>query len=165
MSKGILTQSSRTFTAKASDMAAKAKWHLIDAQDLVLGRLAVEIADLIRGRHKPEYTPHVNCGDKVVVINAEKLHLTGKKRRDKVYYWHTGYPGGIKNRTAHQLLEGNHPDRVLKSAVKRMLPSGPLARDVMRNLFVYAGNEHPHAAQKPAAYDFAALNDKNTKRY
>lgn len=165
MSKGILTQNSRSFVAKPKDMASSAQWHLIDAKGLVLGRLAVEIARLIRGKHKATFTPNVNCGDKVVVINADKVHLTAKKRKDKVYYWHTGYPGGIKERTAAQILEGAHPERVLSKAVERMLPGGALKSEVMRNLHIYAGEDHAHKAQQPKAYDFAAANVKNSKRY
>lgn len=165
MSKGILTQSSRSFVAKPAEMAAQAEWLLIDAEGLVLGRLAVEIARLIRGKHKATFTPNVNCGDKVVVINADKVHLTAKKRKDKVYYWHTGYPGGIKDRTAGQILDGAHPERVLSKAIERMLPGGALKSDVLRNVHIYAGDTHPHAGQNPRPYDFAAENDKNSKRY
>jgi len=139
------------------------KWILIDAENLVLGRLASEIARRLRGKHKPGYTPHIDCGDNVVVINAEKIHLTGNKREDKTYYWHTGYPGGIKSRTAEDLLEGNHPERVITKAVQRMLPKGPLARDQMRNLRVFAGPTHTLEAQKPETLDFGSLNRKNKK--
>ena len=165
MSKGILTQSSRSFVAKPVDMAASTEWRLIDAEGLVLGRLAVEIARLIRGKHKATFTPNVNCGDKIVVINADKVHLTARKRRDKVYYWHTGYPGGIKERTAAQILDGAHPERVLAKAVERMIPGGALKSEVLRNLHIYAGGSHPHEAQQPKPYDFAAENAKNSKRY
>ena len=165
MSKGILTQSSRSFVAKQTDMTASAQWRLIDAEGLVLGRLAVEIARMIRGKHKPTFTPHVNCGDKIVVINADKVHLTSKKRKDKVYYWHTGYPGGIKERSAEQILDGAHPERVLAKAVERMIPGGALRSEVLRNLHIYAGDTHPHEAQQPKPYDFAAENVKNSKRY
>ena len=139
------------------------KWILIDAEDLVLGRLASEIARRLRGKHKPGYTPHIDCGDNVVVINAEKVHLTGNKLVDKKYYWHTGYPGGIKSRTAEKLLEGDHPERVITKAVQRMLPKGPLARDQMRNLRVFAGPTHTLEAQKPEALDFGSFNRKNKK--
>lgn len=165
MSKGMLTQSSRSHVAKPQAMAAEAEWLLIDAENLVLGRLAAEIARLIRGKHKPTFTPNVNCGDKIVVINAEKVHLTAKKRKDKTYYWHTGYPGGIKERTADKILDGEHPERVLLKAVERMVPGGALKSDVLRNLHVYAGAEHRHQAQQPRPYDFAAANAKNSKRY
>ncbi|NQY83131.1 MAG: 50S ribosomal protein L13 [Alphaproteobacteria bacterium] len=146
-------------------MVAEAKWLLIDAEGLVLGRLAVEIARLIRGKHKATFTPHVNCGDKVVVVNADKVHLTAKKRKNKVYYWHTGYVGGIKQRTTEQILDGEHPERVLGKAVEGMIPGGTLKSEVLRNLHIYVGAAHCHEAQQPKPYDFAAANAKNSKRY
>jgi len=152
----------KTFSAKPSDI--EKKWVLIDAKDLVVGRLAALIAARLRGKHKPSFTPHMDCGDNVVVVNAQQVRFTGKKRNDKVYYWHTGYPGGIKNRTANQILDGRYPERVLMKAVERMLPGGPLSRQQLRNLRVYAGPEHPHEAQQPEAIDVAALNDKNVAR-
>lgn len=151
----------KTYTATPADI--EKKWWLIDAQDLVLGRLAVEIADLLRGKHKTTFTPHMDCGDNVVVINAEKIYLTGNKRNDKRYYWHTGYPGGIKDRTMAQILDGDHPERVIKKAVQRMLPRGPLGRQQLSNLRVFPGTDHPHEAQQPEALDIGARNSKNKK--
>ncbi len=151
----------KTYSAKPSEV--EAKWLVIDADGVVLGRLASEVAKLIRGKHKPTYTPHIDCGDHVVIINAEKVHLTGRKRENKVYYWHTGYPGGIKGRTAAKILDGAHPERVIEKAVERMVPRGPLGRDQMRKLRVYAGAEHPHEAQQPAVFDFASRNPKNKR--
>lgn len=152
----------KTFSLKPADV--QKKWCVIDAQDLILGRLSVVIANRLRGKHKPEYTPHVDCGDNIVVINAEKVALTGKKLDDKVFYWHTGHPGGIKQRTMRQRLEGDHPQRVIKKAVQRMMPKGPLAYAQLKNLYVYAGVEHPHAAQKPEVLDVASMNSKNKRR-
>ena len=137
------------------------KWHLIDAEGLVVGRLAVVIADLLRGKHKPSFTPHVDCGDHVVVINAEKVKFTGNKLKQQTYYKHTGYAGGIKGRTVRERLEGRFPERVIEKAVERMITRGPLGRQQMRNLHVYAGGEHPHAGQTPSKIDIAALNRKN----
>lgn len=151
----------KTYSATPSDI--EKKWWLIDAQDLVLGRLAVEVADLLRGKHKTTYTPHMDCGDHVVVVNAEKIHLTGNKRAAKRTYWHTGYPGGIKSRTMAQILEGKHPERAIRKAVQRMLPRGPLGRQQFSHLRVYAGAEHPHEAQQPEALDLGARNRKNRK--
>ena len=136
-------------------------WHVIDADGLVVGRLAVIIANLLRGKTKPSFTPHVDCGDHVVVINVEKVAFTGKKRGDKVYYKHTGYAGGLKEVTADKVLDGRFPERVLEKAVERMIPRGPLGRDQMRALHLYAGTEHPHDGQKPAVLDVASLNRKN----
>jgi large subunit ribosomal protein L13 len=152
----------RTYTMKPAEV--QKKWVLIDAKGLVVGRLASIIAMRLRGKHKPGYTPHVDCGDNVVVVNAEKILLTGNKRQDKVYYWHTGYPGGIKQRTAQQLLEGKHPERVLEKAVERMLPRGPLFRKILGNLRVYPGPDHPHAAQSPEPLDIKSMNPKNAMR-
>ena len=137
------------------------KWHLIDADGLVVGRLAVVIANHLRGKHKPSFTPHVDCGDHVVVINAGKVRFTGKKRADKVYYKHTGYIGGIKGVTAAKVLDGRFPERVLEKAVERMVPRGPLGRDQMRALHLYAGTEHPHGGTQPEVLDVAAMNRKN----
>lgn len=137
------------------------KWHLIDAEGLVVGRLAVIIADILRGKDKPSYTPHVDCGDNVIVINADKVRFTGKKLQDKIYYKHTGYAGGIKGVTAAKVLEGRFPERVLEKAVERMIPRGPLGRQQMRNLRVYNGAEHPHEGLQPQTLDVAALNRKN----
>ncbi|MEE8445719.1 MAG: 50S ribosomal protein L13 [Alphaproteobacteria bacterium] len=151
----------KTYTMTPAEVDKK--WHLVDADGLVLGRMASIIANLVRGKHKPGYTPHMDCGDHVVVINAEKIKLTGKKLTDKKYYWHTGYPGGIKERTPEKILGGKHPERVILKAVERMIPRGPLGRDQMRNLRVYAGAEHPHEAQQPVPLDIAAMNPKNKR--
>ena len=148
-----------TYSAKAA--AIEKKWVLIDASGLVVGRLASIIAMRLRGKHKPTYTPHVDDGDNVVVINAEKVVLTGKKREQKVYHHHTGYIGGIKERTAKSIIEGKFPQRIVEKAVERMLPRGPLARRQLGNLRVYAGSDHPHAAQQPEALDVGAMNRKN----
>jgi large subunit ribosomal protein L13 len=141
----------------------KKQWLLIDATDLVVGRLASIIANRLRGKHKPSYTPHVDCGDNVVVINAEKVKYTGNKLEDKIFYWHTGYAGGIKERSMRQILESKHPERVLIKAVERMVPRGPLGRQIMRALKVYAGSQHPHEAQAPQILDVAAMNAKNKR--
>jgi large subunit ribosomal protein L13 len=152
----------KTYSAKPSEMTHK--WWLIDAEDVVLGRLASAVANMLRGKHKPQFTPHIDCGDHIVVINAEKVALTGNKRSNKIYYWHTGYPGGIKSRTVDKVLEGKHPERVITKAVERMIPRGPLGREQLRKLRVYAGTEHPHEAQTPEILDFGAANPKNRKR-
>ena len=151
----------KTFSAKPGDI--EKKWHLIDAEGLVLGRMAAIVANLLRGKHKPSYTPHMDCGDNVIIINAEKVRLTGKKLSDKIYYRHTGYPGGIKSRTAGQILEGRHPERVVSKAIERMIPRGSLGRQQFFNLKVYAGAEHPHEAQKPEVFDVASRNPKNKR--
>ncbi len=151
----------KTFSATPADIDKK--WILIDAEGVVLGRLASIIAMRLRGKHKPTFTPSMDMGDNVIVINADKVQLTGNKRADKVHYWHTGYPGGIKSRTAGQILEGDHPERVVIKAVQRMLPGGKLSRKQMTNLRVYAGAEHPHAAQNPEVLDVKAMNPKNTR--
>ena len=137
------------------------KWHLIDAEGLVVGRLATIIANLLRGKHKPSFTPHVDCGDHVVVVNADKVVFTGNKRQDKTYYKHTGYPGGIKGVTAAKVLDGRFPERVLEKAVERMVPRGPLGRQQLKALHLYSGTEHPHSGQQPEALDVAAMNRKN----
>ena len=140
-------------------------WTLIDAEGLIVGRLASVIATRLRGKHKPSYTPHVDNGDHVVVINAEKVVYTGNKMADKKFYWHTGYPGGIKERTMEKIIGGAHPERVLMKAVERMMPKdSPLARKQMTGLKIYAGSDHPHEAQSPVPLDVAAMNPKNTKR-
>lgn len=151
----------KTYSAKASEI--EKNWILIDAEDLVVGRLAAIVASRLRGKHKVTYTPHMDCGDNIIVINAAKVTFTGKKYEDKVYYWHTGHPGGIKQRTARELIEGRFPERVVMKAVQRMLPSGPLGRQQLRNLKVYSGAEHPHEAQQPVTLDVAAMNTKNKK--
>ena len=151
----------KTYSAKPSEI--EKKWIMIDAEGLVVGRLAALIAIRLRGKHKPSYTPHMDCGDNVIVVNADKVRFTGNKRDQKTYYWHTGYPGGIKSRTADKLLDGKFPERVLMKAVQRMMPGGPLTRRQLSNLKVYAGQEHPHEAQKPELLDVASLNKKNTR--
>jgi large subunit ribosomal protein L13 len=151
----------KTFTLKAGELDKK--WLLIDADGLVLGRLAALVADRLRGKHKPTYTPHMDCGDHIVVVNAEKVVLTGNKRRDTVLRWYTGYPGGLKERSKGSVLEGKHPERVIEKAVERMVPRGPLGRKVMGHLKVYAGPSHPHEAQQPQPLDIAAMNRKNKR--
>ncbi|MEO1456205.1 MAG: 50S ribosomal protein L13 [Pseudomonadota bacterium] len=151
----------KTYSAKPADI--EKKWVLIDAEGIVLGRLASIIAMRLRGKHKATFTPHMDMGDNVIVINAEKVQLTGNKRRDKTYYWHTGHPGGIKSRTASQLLEGRFPERVIHKAVQRMMPGGPLTRRQLTHLRVYAGTEHPHEAQTPETVNLAVMNPKNTR--
>ena len=141
----------------------KKDWLLIDADGIVLGRLAVVIANRLRGKHKPVFTPHVDCGDNVVVINADKVRITGNKAENEVFYYHTGYPGGIKGRTLRQRIESKHPERVLEKAVERMITRGPLQRRQMKHLYVYAGAAHPHDGQQPKALDVAALNPKNKR--
>ena len=139
-------------------------WLLVDASDKTLGRLSTNIAKILMGKNKPEYTPHNDVGDYVVVINAEKIKVTGNKNEQKMYYRHTGYPGGIKMKTAENILSSNFPERVLKKAVERMMPSGPLANKQLKNLKIYSGSEHPHVSQKPELLDFKSMNDKNGKR-
>ncbi len=152
----------KTFSATPADI--EKKWILIDAEGVILGRLASIIAARLRGKHKATFTPHMDMGDNVIVINADKVQLTGKKRTDKVHYWHTGYPGGIKSRTAEQILEGAHPERLLTKAVKRMLPDNKLSRKQMTHFKVFAGPEHGMEAQKPEVLDVKSMNKKNTRR-
>ena len=151
----------KTYSAKAADI--QKKWVIIDAKGLVVGRLATVIASRLRGKHKPSFTPHMDDGDNVVVINADHVVFTGRKKDQKVYYHHTGYPGGIKERSAKFILEGRFPERVLEKAVERMLPRGPLGRKQLGNLRVYKGTEHPHEAQQPQTLDVAAMNTKNVR--
>ena len=151
--------SKQTQSAKPAEV--EKKWHLIDADGLVVGRVASIIANILRGKHKPSYTPHVDCGDHVIVINADKVKFTGKKMADKTYYKHTGYPGGIKETTPAKVLEGRFPERVLEKAIERMIPRGPLGRDQMRALHLYNGTEHPHDGQNPTVLDVASMNRKN----
>ncbi|MEM9204741.1 MAG: 50S ribosomal protein L13 [Pseudomonadota bacterium] len=151
----------KTFSAKPAEV--EKKWVVIDADGLVVGRVASLIANRLRGKHLPTFTPHVDDGDNVIVVNAEKVVFTGNKRTQKTYYWHTGYPGGIKSRTADKILDGKFPERVLEKAVQRMLPDGPLGRKQLKNLRVYTGPEHPHEAQQPEAIDVSALNSKNKR--
>jgi large subunit ribosomal protein L13 len=148
-----------TYSAKAADI--EKKWIMIDAKGLVVGRLATIVAMRLRGKHKPTFTPHVDDGDNVIVINAAKVVLTGRKRDQKVYHHHTGFIGGIKERSAKFILEGRFPERVVEKAVERMLPRGPLGRQQLSNLRVYSGTDHPHEAQKPEALDVGAMNRKN----
>ena len=137
----------RTHSLTAAQAAEGKKWVLIDAEGVVLGRLASHVANILRGKTKPSYTPNQDCGDNVIIINAEKVRLTGNKRNTKTYYWHTGHPGGIKERTADKILDGRFPERVIEKAVERMVPRGPLGRQQMKNLRIFAGTEHPHEAQ------------------
>lgn len=151
----------KTYSAKPADV--ERKWFVIDAEGVVLGRLASRVANVLRGKHKAIYTPHIDTGDHVIVINAEKVKLTGKKLQQKRFYWHTGYPGGIKDRTLGQILGGRFPERAIEKAVERMIPRGPLGRAQLKKLRVYAGGEHPHEAQQPAVLDLAAMNPKNKR--
>jgi len=151
----------KTFSQKPAEVVKN--WIVIDADGAVPGRLASFVANRLRGKHKPTFTPHVDDGDNVIIINADKVSFTGKKFTEKKYYWHTGYPGGIKERTARALLEGRFPERVMQKAVERMMPGGPLSRRQMKNLYVYAGSEHKHEAQQPVLVDFAARNPKNKR--
>jgi large subunit ribosomal protein L13 len=151
----------KTFVAKPGEVDKK--WIVIDANGLVVGRLAALIALRLKGKHRAIYTPHVDCGDNIIVINADKVVFTGKKHEDKVYYRHTGYPGGIKATTPRRILEGKFPERVVEKAVERMMARGPLMRKLMRNLKVYKGATHPHVAQNPTPLDVAKLNRKNVR--
>jgi large subunit ribosomal protein L13 len=151
----------KTFSAKPAEV--EKKWIVLDAEGVVLGRLAAEISRRLRGKHLPIFTPHIDTGDNIVVINAEKVRVTGNKLKDHKYHWHTGYPGGIKERAVGQILAGKHPERVIIKAVERMVPRGPLGRRQMSNLHVYAGPSHPHEAQSPAPVDFAKANPKNKR--
>lgn len=150
-----------TYSAKPSEV--ERKWYVIDAEGVVLGRLASTVANILRGKHKAMFTPHIDTGDYVVIINAEKVHLTGRKATQEKFYWHTGYAGGIKERTLGQILGGRFPERVIEKAVERMVPRGPLGRDQMRKLKVYAGPAHSHEAQQPEILDLAARNPKNKR--
>jgi large subunit ribosomal protein L13 len=151
----------KTYSAKPSEV--EKKWFVVDAEGVILGRLASQIAMRLRGKHKPTFTPHIDCGDNIVVINADKVRLTGNKRADSIHYWHTGHPGGIKQRSKGQILDGKHPERVLEKAVERMLPKGPMGRQQLKNLRVYAGAEHEQAAQQPEVWDVAGMNPKNKR--
>ncbi len=151
----------KTFSATPSDVDKK--WLLIDAEDIVLGRLASIVAIRLRGKHKPYFTPHTDCGDHVVITNADKVKLTGNKLKNKIYYRHTGYPGGIKERTAGEIMASDRPERVILKAVERMMPRSRLGRQQFGNLRVYAGGEHPHEAQQPEVLDVAAMNPKNKR--
>ena len=151
----------KTYSAKPSEV--EKKWFVVDAEGVVLGRLASAIALRLRGKHKPTFTPHIDTGDNIIVINAEKVRLTGRKRDQDMFYWHTGYPGGIKGKSKGAILDGKHPERVVEKAVERMLPKGPLGRKILGNLKVYAGSEHKHDAQSPEVLDVAAMNPKNKR--
>lgn len=151
----------KTYVAKPKEV--ERKWWLVDAEDLVVGRASTIIANILRGKHKATFTPNVDCGDHVVVINAEKIKLTGKKYAEKLYYWHTGFPGGIKDRTAREIIEGKYPERILEYAVSRMISRGPLQRDIMTKLHIYKGSEHKHQGQNPQVLDIASMNRKNKK--
>ena len=151
----------KTYSARPQDI--EKKWFIVDAENVVLGRLAALIATRLRGKHKPEFTPHIDCGDNIIVINAEKVHISGRKKEQDIFYWHTGHPGGIKGKSKGEILEGKHPERVLEKAVERMLPKGPLGRSLLGNMKVYAGAEHPHDAQKPEPLDVASMNEKNKR--
>jgi large subunit ribosomal protein L13 len=151
----------KTYSAKPSDV--NKNWWIIDAEDVVLGRLASITALMLRGKHKPMYSTHIDCGDHIVVINADKVKLTGNKLADKFYYRHTGHPGGIKETTAGKILAGRFPERVIQKAVERMLPRGPMGREQLGKLRVYSGAEHPHTAQAPKPLDLAAMNEKNKR--
>ncbi|KCZ94415.1 50S ribosomal protein L13 [Hyphomonas johnsonii] len=151
----------KTYNAPAD---VEHKWVVIDATDVVIGRLASYVAKRLRGKHRPDFTPHIDTGDHVVIINAEKAKFTGKKLTDKIYYRHTGYPGGIKSTTPGKILDGKYPERVIEMAVKRMMPKeSTLARTQFGKLRVYAGAEHPHTAQQPETVDFKSMNRKNIK--
>ncbi len=150
-------------TFSATPATIEKKWMLVDAEDVVLGRLASVVAMRLRGKHKPSYTPHMDCGDNIIIVNAGKVRLTGRKREDKLYHRHTGYPGGLKTRSAARILDGKRPETVVIKAVQRMIPKGPLGRQQMANLKVYAGPDHPHEAQQPEPLDVAAMNPKNRR--
>jgi large subunit ribosomal protein L13 len=151
----------KTYSAKPQEI--EKKWYLVDAEDVILGRLASQVALRLRGKHKPQFTPHMDCGDNIIVINAEKVRLTGRKKEKDIFYWHTGYPGGIKSLSKGEVLSGKHPERVIQKAVERMLPKGPLGRRQLGNMRVYTGPEHPHESQKPEILDIASLNSKNKR--
>ena len=151
----------KTYSMKQSEISKK--WFVVDAEGVVLGRLASVIANRLRGKHKPGFTPHMDCGDYIVVVNAAKVRLTGKKLANRRFHWHTGHPGGIKDRSMGEILGGRYPERVVEKAVERMVPRGPLGRKQMSNLKIYPGPEHPHAAQQPETLDVGAMNPKNKR--
>jgi large subunit ribosomal protein L13 len=150
-----------TYSAKAADV--QKDWIVVDAEGVILGRLASIVAMRLRGKHKPSYTPHIDDGDNVIVINADKVRLTGNKAKADIFYWHTGYPGGIKGKSKGEILAGQFPERVVEKAIERMIPTGPLGRKQMKNLKVYAGKDHPHEAQAPKTLDVAGMNPKNKR--
>lgn len=151
----------KTYSAKPAEVDKR--WFVVDAEGLVLGRLASVVAKRLRGKHQAIFTPHMDTGDNIIVVNAEKVRLTGRKRQNERFYWHTGHPGGIKSRSLGQILDGAQPERVIEKAVERMLPKGPLGRKVLKNLRVYSGEQHPHEAQQPTVLDVAAMNPKNKR--
>ena len=151
----------KTYVASPSDISRK--WYLIDATDVVLGRLAVVIASYVRGKHKAYFTPSIDCGDNVVIVNAEKIALTGNKYKNHLHYHHTGYPGGIKSKSYEDILEGKRPQQAIELAVKRMVPKGPLGREQLKKMHVYVGGTHPHEAQKPEILDLQIMNKKNKR--
>ena len=153
----------KSTTASLKPAEVEKKWIHIDAEGVVVGRLATFIANRLRGKHRGDYTPHVDCGDHVVVVNADKVRVTGNKAEQSVFHWHTGYPGGIKGRTVRQRLESAHPERVIQKAVERMITRGPLQRKQMKHLYVYGGAAHPHDGQQPKKLDVAAMNRKNSR--
>ena len=157
-----MVKNMKTYTAKPADI--QKKWILIDAEGVVLGRLASLVAMRLRGKHKASFTPHMDMGDNVIIINADKVQMTGKKRTDKIYYWHTGYPGGIKETNPSKMKAKNKSNDIIKLAIKRMIPKGPLGRQQLSNCKIYSGEEHSHTAQKPEKIDFEKLNNKNIKR-
>ncbi len=152
-----------TQTTSAKPAEVEKKWFVVDAEGIILGRLAAEVAKRLRGKHKASFTPHVDGGDNIIIVNADKIVLTGKKRDHDVFFWHTGHPGGIKQRTKGQILDGRFPERVVQKAVERMLPKTKLGRAVMKNLRVYAGASHEHEAQSPEVLDVASMNIKNKR--
>ena len=152
----------KTFSASPKDV--ERKWYVVDATDLVLGRMAVIVADYLRGKHKPIFTPNQDCGDYVIVINADKVYMTGNKYEYKKYIHHTDFPGGLKGKTAKDVMTGKNPEKIVEQAIKKMITRNPLGRKVVKKLFVYAGSEHPHSAQKPEVLDIESMNVKNKKR-
>ena len=151
----------KTFIPKVADL--KKSWYVIDAEGLVLGRLAAIVANKLRGKDKVFFTPNMQCGDNIIIVNSEKVLLKGQKRFNKNYYWHTGYPGGIKSETYGQILESKKPQKAIELAVKRMIPKGPLGREQLKKLYIYTGENHPHEAQKPQLVDITAMNSKNKR--
>lgn len=152
----------KTFSASPKDV--ERKWYVVDATDLVLGRMAVIVADYLRGKHKAIFTPNQDCGDYVVIINADKVYMTGNKYEYKKYIHHTDFPGGLKEKTAKDIMTGKNPEKIVEQAIKKMITRNPLGRKVVKKLFVYAGSEHPHSAQKPEFLDIKSMNVKNKKR-
>ena len=150
----------KTFSLRKNDI--KKKWLIIDAKNAVLGRLAVISANILRGKNKPEYTPNQDCGDNLIIINSDHIQLKGKKAQNKIYYRHTGYPGGIKETTPNKMKEKNKSNEIIKLAIKRMIPSGPLGKKQLSNCKIYSGNEHNHSAQNPTKLDLIKFNRKNT---